>query len=77
MLCLRKSKILYVGKMYLLWVLLINVSLADYFINYLYLLGCKSSPSQVPIALLAIALILGLYYHFSGKIPTLIIFLRM
>ena len=63
--------------MYLLWVLLTNVSLADYFTDYLCLLGHKSSPSQVPTALLATALILGLYYHFSGKIPTLIVFLRM
>ena len=34
--------------------------------DYLYLLGCKSSSSQVPNALLTTALILGLYYHFSG-----------
>ena len=44
--------------------------------DYLCLLGRKSSPSQVPTALLTTALILGLYYHFSGKIPTLIVFLR-
>jgi len=45
--------------------------------DYLYLLGRKSLPSQVPNALLTTALILGLHYYFSGKIPTLIIFLRM
>jgi len=44
--------------------------------DYLCLLGCKSLPSQVPNALLTTALILGLHYHFSGKIPTLIVFLR-
>jgi len=44
--------------------------------NYLCLLGHKSLPSQVPNALLTTALILGLHYHFSGKIPTLIVFLR-
>ena len=63
--------------MYLLQVLLTTVSLADYFTNYLHLLGHKSSPSQVSTTLLATALILGLYYHFLGKISTLIIFLRM
>jgi len=54
-----------------------HCSLADYFTDYLCLLGRKSSPSQVPTALLATALILGLYYHFMGKISTLIVFLRM
>jgi len=45
--------------------------------DYLYLLGCKSSPSQVSNVLLTTVLILGLHYHFSGKIPTLIVFLRV
>jgi len=45
--------------------------------DYLCLLGRKSSPSQVPTVLLTTALILGLHYHFSGKIPTLIVFLKM
>ena len=44
--------------------------------DYLCLLECKSSPSQVSNALLTTALILGLHYHFSGKISTLIVFLR-
>jgi len=77
-LCLRKGENFgCVGKVYFLQVLLTNVSLANYFTNYLRLLGCKSSPSQVPTALLATALILGLHYHFSEKISFLIIFLRM
>jgi len=63
--------------MYLLQVLLTTVSSANYFTNYLCLLGHKSSPSQVSTTLLATALILGLYYYFTGKIPTLIVFLRM
>ena len=37
----------------------------------------KSFPSQMPTTLLTTALILGLHYHFSGKIPTLIVFLRI
>ena len=61
----------------MLQVLLTNVLQLAYFTDYLCLLGRKSSPSQVPTALLATALILGLHYHFSGKIPTLIVFLRM
>ena len=52
-------------------------SLADYFTDYLCLLGRKSLPSQIPTALLTTALILGLYYHFMEKIPMLIISLRV
>ena len=78
-LCLRKGKNFgcVEKKNILLWVLLTSVSLADYFTNDLCLLGCKSFPSQVPTALLATVLILGLHYYFSEKIPTLIAFLRM
>ena len=33
--------------------------------------GARSSPSQVPTALLTIALIIGLNYHLKERIPTL------
>jgi len=55
----------------------ITLSLSASTTDYLCLLGRESSPSQVPTALLTTALILGLHYHFSGKVPTLIVFLRM
>ena len=66
-----------VKRMYMSWVLLTNVLQLTYFTDYLCLLGHKSLPNQVSTALLATALILGLHYHFSGKIPTLIVFLRI
>jgi len=42
--------------------------LANY--NYIYW-GARSSPSQMPTALLTTALIIGLNYHLKERIPTL------
>jgi len=42
--------------------------LANY--HYVYW-GARSSPSQVPTALLTTALIIGLNYHLKERIPTL------
>jgi len=42
--------------------------LANY--NYIWW-GARSSPSQVPTALLTTALIIGLNYHLKERIPTL------
>jgi len=40
--------------------------------NYNYVCwGARSSPSQVPTALLTTALIIGLNYHLKERIPTL------
>jgi len=40
--------------------------------NYHYVCwGARSSPSQVPTALLTTALIIGLNYHLKERIPTL------
>jgi len=41
--------------------------------KYLWSYGRMKFVIQVPIALLTTALILGLHYHFTGKIPTLIV----